>query len=525
MNKKRFSPQLTPLATKVGVEPLFGDIHNHCNISYGHGSLTDALKRAKRQLDFVSVTGHAHWPDMPVDDPSVAHIVAFHVEGFAKLKKNWLPHYETLKQFDEPGQFTAMPGYEIHSAAFGDLTIVYKELDEPQPLQLADSPAELKQKLHHDHKGNALAFPHHIGYRVGARGINWQSFDEELSPFVEMFSMHGCAEQCNTDKPYLHTMGPIDYESTMAYGLAHGKRFGVVGNTDHHSAYPGSYGDGRMSVYVASHNRDQLWHGLKQTHTNALTGANIHLLAAVAGETEGAWFIQGSTLQANGNTRLHIETLAGGAIDYLDIVKNGRLFKRITPELSPAPISSNHTLLALELGWGARGQVHRWEGNLTVTGGQLEAVEPRFRGGQIVSPLHKKNAANDDDSIDDTEISMTDNRVEFAVSAIGNPNHRTQTSQGFMAQLTVTDQTQFSLDLNGHQIEVTAERLFQGSKSGNLGPIDSPAYRILAMPKPESWQWQGQIDLGPTQAGDTVYLRLRQQDGQMAWTSPFFITD
>ena len=36
--------------------------------------------------------------------------------------------------------------------------------------------------------------PHHIGYRQGYRGINWNTFDETVSPVVEIVSMHGCAE-------------------------------------------------------------------------------------------------------------------------------------------------------------------------------------------------------------------------------------------------------------------------------------------------------------------------------------------
>ena len=38
---------------------LFGDIHDHCGISYGYGSLENALKNALSHLDFVAVTGHA----------------------------------------------------------------------------------------------------------------------------------------------------------------------------------------------------------------------------------------------------------------------------------------------------------------------------------------------------------------------------------------------------------------------------------------------------------------------------------
>ena len=42
----------------------YGDIHNHCGISYGHRNLETALENARLQLDFVSITGHALWPDM-----------------------------------------------------------------------------------------------------------------------------------------------------------------------------------------------------------------------------------------------------------------------------------------------------------------------------------------------------------------------------------------------------------------------------------------------------------------------------
>ena len=46
---------------------FWGDLHSHCSISYGHGTVEQALARARQQLDFCSVTGHAFWPDMPTD--------------------------------------------------------------------------------------------------------------------------------------------------------------------------------------------------------------------------------------------------------------------------------------------------------------------------------------------------------------------------------------------------------------------------------------------------------------------------
>ena len=96
MSRAYLPPADLPLARRLGVAPRFGDIHNHCDLSYGHGRFADALARAALQLDFVSITGHAHWPDMPVDDPAVAHIVNFHVEGFARLRDGWRAHFDVL---------------------------------------------------------------------------------------------------------------------------------------------------------------------------------------------------------------------------------------------------------------------------------------------------------------------------------------------------------------------------------------------------------------------------------------------
>ena len=54
---------------------LWGDLHSHCNVSYGWGSVRRALAVARQQLDFVSLTGHASWPDMPTDRERYGEII------------------------------------------------------------------------------------------------------------------------------------------------------------------------------------------------------------------------------------------------------------------------------------------------------------------------------------------------------------------------------------------------------------------------------------------------------------------
>jgi hypothetical protein len=511
---ERLPERLSPLASKAGVRPFYGDLHNHCGMSYGHGSLEQALKRARRQLDFVSVTGHAYWPDMPVDDPSVAHIVDFHVKGFARLDRLWPGHFATLAAANEPGRFTVFPGYEIHSFAHGDYTIVYRDLT-PRPILKADTPAELKPMLQVEAGAGAFAFPHHIGYRLGARGINWASLDPELSPVLEIVSMHGCSETSIMDRPFLHSMGPSDGHSTVRHGLDLGHRFGFLGNTDHHSGYPGSYGHGRSVVYAGSNDRGDLWDAIMQRRTGALTGDNAHLFFTLGGA------MSGGEVEAGANPNLSLEAVAPGHIDYIDVIRNGTLVQRVVPELEASPIGSEsaelETILVLELGWGSRGKQHRWSGSLRVEGGEILSVEPRLRGNEVVSPLE-----GDADGQDEDDVSLDGNRIGFTITASSNPNNMTPAMQAIAARVRLGSDARFVLDANGQRFEVTAARLMDGALAGNLGPIDSPAFRLFPLPRPHQWQWQGRIALEPLRSGDWVYVRMRQANGQWAWASPVF---
>ena len=514
MLKQRLPDRLIPLAAQLGYRPFYGDIHNHCDLSYGHGSLEGALTRARRQLDFVSVTGHADWPDMPIDDARVAHIVDFHVKGFARLKKTWPEHFNVLAAFDEPGAFSVFPGYEIHSSAFGDYTIVYRDLDQ-QELLKAHGPAELRSRLDARYPGRAFAFPHHIGYRTGARGINWSAFDKNLSPVVEMISMHGCSETSLGDRPFLHSMGPSDGRSTVRYGLGAGYVFGLIGNTDHHSGYPGSYGHGRCCVYATDNTRGGLWDALGQRRTNALTGDCTHLFAVIDGHP------QGRLIEPRGPCRLQIEAVGGSFIDFIDVVRSGRLVSRITPELAPRPIDAGgefvETLLVVEFGWGERGKAHEWNGSIELLGGDLLAVEPRLRGPEVVSPLEGDDEPDQSDS-----VLCSGNVLEFRLLAHANPNNMTPATQAICARVRVQNTSVIRATFDGQTIEVTAARLFEGALSGNLGPIDSPAYRFHPLPYPKDWQWCGDLPLEPLVLGDYVYLRMRQANGQWSWTSPIF---
>ena len=181
----------------------FGDLHNHCGISYGHGSLEDALNNARERLDFCSVTGHAHWPDMPAVNERNRHVIKYHREGFSKLRKNWSAVRRTMEAWNQEESFLTFLGFEIHSNASGDYTVLYRDFT--GSLLYPDSIGTLKKQLQDlSRRGiETLAFPHHTGNLKGARGINWDDLSETRSPIVEIVSMHGCSETDESAAPTL----------------------------------------------------------------------------------------------------------------------------------------------------------------------------------------------------------------------------------------------------------------------------------------------------------------------------------
>ena len=186
---------------------------------------------------------------MPEPEPRIQHIIDFHLEGFSKLMGLWPDVLRELREENEEGAFTVFPAFEIHSCESGDRNVLFKDLDRPDPdlaIVYPDNLEDLNRQLRalRERGIDTLAQPHHIGYKKGTRGIDWSTYDSEFAPVVELVSMHGCSEESDNTRPFLHVMGPSDYEGTYQYGLSQGHQFGITGGTDHHSAHPGSYGHG-----------------------------------------------------------------------------------------------------------------------------------------------------------------------------------------------------------------------------------------------------------------------------------------
>jgi hypothetical protein len=496
----------------------YGDLHSHCAVGYGHGTLEEALQNARLQLDFASVTVHAYWPDMPVGEERLKALVDYHQKGFQVTADSWSKVKTVVEAANQPGEFVTFLGYEWHSIQFGDHNVYFNGSDgsiikapDLQSLRLA------LRKLR-DEGLEALLIPHHIGYKQGYRGINWQAFDPEFSPVVEIMSMHGASESPEAPYPYLHTMGPRDWQSMYQYGLAQGHLAGAIGSTDHHSAHPGSYGHGRLAVWAESLDRAAIWEAVKARRTYALTGDRIALAFSINDQQ------MGSILPRTPTRQIKAAVEGGGAVDYVELLHNNRVIKRVSPidiygSNLPDPFSSPLKIL-LEVGWGRKGENIDWEVALDVVNGQLMDVEPRFRGHDIVAPQPTEQESY--------AFSHWQRRagagVHFSTRTWGNPTTTSAGTQGICLTIAGDGNTLIRGQMNGKPVEVRLAALMEGPVSGYLGGFMTPAYYFhKAVPKA---LYSCHFDLtheAGSKTRDWYTIRVRQFNGQWAWSSPIWI--
>ena len=492
----------------------WGDLHSHCSISYGEGTAQQALLRARQQLDFCSITGHAFWPDMPADRSRYGEIIDYHHEGFARLAKNWDELIRLQAAASQDGEFVVFPSYEWHSLQYGDHN-VYACGPE---LALCDAP-DLPGLRGLARQTGAILVPHHIGYAAGYRGIDWRHFNSERSPFVEIFSLHGCSESEAAPYPMLHDMGPRDFGSTAEAGWRAGHRFGVIGSSDHHGAFPGSHGDGRMGVFATALTREALWEAFLARRVFAATGDKIDARLFV----NDAWL--GSEIKAPSQRHLRLSVRGRDAIDRVEVLKNGRVLRRFFPEAGPTATATGRYRLRITWGWGRKDQPVQWTARLSLSDGVILQVEPCFSGQAIVAP---KGVGGHGEGADQTDLphavtARTDGACAWRSATTGNLSMRHPTTQALSLEIEAMSGSKVVVEANGQRFEHTLDELLTGGRSHYLRGWLSEAIRIGPAVPCSDCEVSAEFDDEPEQAVDTYRLRAGQRNGQWVWLTPIWV--
>lgn len=491
----------------------WGDIHNHCNLTYGHGGLKEAFEAAKQQLDFVSITPHAMWPDIPgKNDPRLEWVIEYHESAFRRLRAGgWDTYVKMTNDYNKENEFLTFLTYECHSMEHGDHVVLNYDLN--AALVECTSVEDLKAKL----KGTkAFITPHHMGYQEGYRGYNWKFFSEgEQTPFVEMYSRHGLAESDLGDYPYLHDMGPRHWEGTIMYGLNQGNKFGIMGSTDQHAGYPGSYGDGRVGVLAPSLSRESIWDALKNRRVCCATGDKILVDFRINDA------VMGDVIKGN-SRRIYVNVIGESAIDYIDIVKNGQTVGRISGSLTPIipPDDVIRAKVKFEFGWNRFEEPVKWDGTIKISDGVVNEVTPCFRGAPYTSP---QKGVKEVPTLVNKLLSKDEKGTRLEMYSTKNPNTVTTSTQAVILDVTMPKSGKFTLEFNGKQFEYTLAELLEGTKTQFMNGWLSEAIQFHRAIPVSAFEFEHYIlDEKPEKDTDYYYIRVRQRDNQWAWTSPIW---
>ena len=492
---------------------FWGDIHAHCAVSYGKGTPERAIDIAHQHLDFCSITGHAFWPDMPMDLAHYDHVVTLHLAGFAKLRHYWKDLLSLLREATIPGRFVAFPSYEWHSMEFGDHNCYFNSWD----ARLTDGPDV--DALERNLRGQGMDFmmlPHHCGYVRGFRGVNWDVFRPDRSPLVEIYSNHGAAEADDAYYEYHHSMGPRVGESMIREGLQRGHRFGFIASTDNHDGYPGHYGHGRVGVFAERLDADSIWEAFRKRRTIAATGAKIavdtRLGTGSIGETVA--FSDGMPLliQVTGTAPIHTVEIVEGTGDRWQV-------RRLPVPALASEFTPGRYKVKIEAGWG-RGTVSTdWHIEACVRNGDLMGCDPCFRNS---ATLDGENTACDE------MLEMTNARAAWrcrsmpnAAGLLGGTHFSAGGPQSVVLDIAATEETRLVVTSGDLSLDVPLPQLAARSTGRQTAGIGSTALKVhRAIPEREySFRYQEPytpLDESP----GFLYLRVTQVDGQMAWASP-----
>jgi len=496
---------------------FWGDIHNHCGVSYGHGVPQRVLDNARQHLDFVSITGHAFWPDMPRDIVHQNGVMVTHLGGFAKLRHFWPDLLREMEAANRPGTFVTFPSYEWHSMEFGDYNACFNSFDVP----LIDGPTigDLARNLA-GQPADFMLMPHHCGYSRGHRGLNWDGFPASGAPLIEIYSNHGCGEADDAYYDYHHSMGPRVGGSMVRRGLLAGHRFGFTAGTDNHDGYPGHYGHGRVGVLAEGLDLDSIWDGLKNRRTIASTGARFEVDFRLGGAGIGR------VARTRRDMPLSLKVEGTAPIDRVDLIEgaNGSCrVRRLAGRDLDFGFSPGRFKIKVESGWGRGDTLSEWDVDCQVTDGRLLGVDCCFRH----SPCPM-------DELDSSEriTELTDRRVHWRARAVPNPSGLTggthfnsSGTQAVVLEVEAGSTTSLRLKAGEVELDLPVSDLCRESVGRQIAGFGSPALKVhRAVPETEFSFAYSEVYRPANGEGDRgfVYVRITQCDGQTAWVSPIW---
>ena len=482
-------------------------------MGYGQGSLDRSYQIARSYLDFYAFTPHAQHADGNAP------------KGYPIVNENWEAIQDAARSYDDPGTFRTFLAYEWHSSAWGHVHVVYEE--DGRPLHFAPSLADL-QDIHRSER--SILVPHHIAYN---RGADWDQFDPDCSPIVEIFSEHGSSERDGGLHPMLgHSGGPGSVAYTAQHGLSIGRRFGFTAGTDNPDGYPGGYGLGLTGAWTRENTRTAVMEAIRSRRTYGVTGDRIEVTFTANDQPMGSCVDPG-------DVEASFDVLGWDEIALIELIRDGRTVRAWTPPVSADQQGDDVYRFRLEYGWGPMKGYHiyEWTGAIQVEGGMLTKAVPCFASDPFDEHRRKRI-----DSVEADRCVWRSHTSRGGIFTTRNSNTVGSANDAVCLEVEGDLDTRIEIEIGchaGNRILATsadfsvANHNGMVSKSVTIGELVDGRVAIR-MGKPSSWivahraHTRAQLTvserfvLEDCKPGSYAYLRVTQANGQMSWSSPVF---
>jgi hypothetical protein len=463
------------------LHPYWADFHGQSEETIGSNSIQDYFTFA-RDYALLDIAGH-QGNDFQITDDF------------------WKTINTVTHMFYKPKHFVTFPGYEWsgNTPLGGDRNVYFcteggkisrscTDLLHGKQSEYEDSPTvtELFKKLR-SQPVEAFTFAH-----VGGRYADITMHDPDIELAVELHSDWGT------------------FEWLLEDAFKKGYRIGVCANSDGHkgrpgASYPGASKFGSLGGYTcvlaSSLDRENVFSALKSRHCYATTG-NRSLLKVLMVSDEGQNAMMGDTISIEHGTAYLSVSVAGTApIESVDVY-NG--LEAIDTLRTYQIKDLGNRLKVVWSGAELRGRARMvsWDGELQIEGNTI---------------------------IDITAINFWNDNHPLTLN---HPNHLEWQSittgglSGFILKLKKANAGHLEINTAQGNFKVEINSLGIEPKTWDCGGLKK-RIDIYRLPEQQSSaEFSFQLPLNNLHDGvNPIYVRMAQEDGHMAWSSPIYLID
>ena len=490
-----------PLCVVPASEPLvhfWGDTHGQSNETLGTNNAREYFEFG-RDKAFLDVMGHQG-------------------NDFQITGAFWRELNDLCREFDKPGSFVCIPGYEwsANTAVGGDRNVHYRHegetLHRSSHAQIADA-ADIGDEDADAHDARSL-FARLKGKdcvviaHVGGRYADIKYAHDPLETAVEVHSAWGT------------------FEWILRDAFEKGYRVGIVANSDGHKGRPGAcypgasfFGSyGGLTCFLAERlDRDAIFKSMRRRRHYATTGNRpfIHVAAECPSNAEVFYrdpavgparsemskrLLMGDIARVEEeHVELVVDVIASAPIEKLDIFDGLDLLSTVRP-FATEDLGSRVRLVYEGAEYRGRARTTTWDGSLLIEGNRIVRAE-------VVNNWNLDRGIQKQDASSLSWKAVTTGNYGAIDVWLEHPK------AGEIAFNTVPVSGQVSIAELGVE-----PRLFE---AGGL----ERAVKLQKLPeKMTEHQMALRQKIKIRAKGDTrLYIRLQQEDGHRAWTSPIYL--